>query len=154
MTIYEKYGGYDFWHECIYGLYLDMFDHPEIAFHFLGVDLEWLSRQQTNYLIRAIGGPDLYDGGEVQAVHAHMGITKFQYAEIAKAFRQVFLKKGVSEADTDFIMNFVASHATQIVTRKTSLMDQIMRPIYRFVRKFFGWCLSKKNSWIRSSKIK
>ena len=154
MTIYDKYGGYDFWHECIYGLYLDMFDHPEIAFHFLGVDLEWLSRQQTNYLIRAIGGPDLYDGGNVKDVHAHMGITKFQYTEIAKAFRQVFLDKGVSVADTDFIMDFVASHATQIVTRKTSLTDQIMRPIYRFVRKVLGWCLSKKNSWIRSGKIK
>ena len=154
MTIYEKYGGYDFFHECIYGLYLDMFDHPEIAFHFLGVDLERLSRQQTNYLIRAIGGPDLYDGGTVKDVHAHMGITKFQYAEIAKAFRQVFLDKGVSPEDTDFIMNFVASHATQIVTRKTSLIDQIMRPIYRIFRKVFGGALSKKNSRNRSSKIK
>ncbi|WP_408096362.1 group 1 truncated hemoglobin [Peredibacter sp. HCB2-198] len=154
MTIYEKYGGYDFFHQCIYGLYLDMFDHPEIAYHFISVDLEWLSRQQTDYLIRAIGGPDIYHGGTMKEVHAHMGITKFQFMEIAKAFRQVFLDKGVSQADTDFIMSFVASHATQIITRKTSLIDQIMRPIYRIIRKLFGWWLSKKNSWIRSSKIK
>ena len=154
MTIYEKYGGYDFFHQCIYGLYLEMFDHPEIAYHFIGVDLEWLSRQQTHYLIRAIGGPDLYEGGTVKEVHAHMGITKFQYTEIAIAFRQVFLDRGVSKEDTDVIMNFVASHATDIVTRKTSLIDQIMRPIYRTIRKLFGWCLPKKNSWIRSGKFK
>ncbi|WPU63303.1 group I truncated hemoglobin [Peredibacter starrii] len=144
MTIYEKYGGYDFFHQCIYGLYLEMFDHPEIAYHFIGVDLEWLSRQQTHYLIRAIGGPDLYEGGNVKEVHARMGITKFQYAEIAIAFRQVFLDRGVSKEDTAFIMNFVASHAPDIITRKTSLIDQIMRPIYRTIRKLFGWIRSSK----------
>lgn len=154
MTIYQKYGGYDFFHQCIYLLYLDMFDHPEIAYHFLGVDIEKLAIQQTNYLIRAIGGPDLYQGGPVKEVHRHMGVTKFQFHKIAQSFRQVFLDKGVSPEDTLVIMTFVAGHEADIVTRKTSLIDQIMRPIYRFIRKYFGRFLSKNNSWIRSSRIK
>ena len=154
MTIYDKYGGYDFFHQCIFGLYLDMYDHPEIAYHFIGVDIEKLSENQTNYLIRAIGGPDQYKGGSVVEVHRHMGITHFQFAEIAKSFRQVFLDKGVSLEDTAIIMKFVSGHESQIVTRKTSLIDQIMRPIYRILRKVFGRFLSKKNSWVRSGKIK
>lgn len=148
-TLYDKYGGYDFFHDCIYGLYLDMFDHPEIAYHFVGVDIERLSRQQTDFLVRAIGGPDLYDGGALREVHAGMDITPFQFDEIAMAFRQVFIDKGVSPEDADAIMAFVASHRHDIVTARTSAMDRIMRPFYRFIRKYFGKFLSKKNSWVR-----
>lgn len=154
ITIFEKYGGYDFWHSCIHDLYLDMFDHPEIAYHFIGVDIEELSKLQTQYLIRAIGGPDIYQGRPVPDLHREMGITYFQFDEIAKSFRDVFLKKGVAVQDVSTIMKFVGGHEKVIVTRKTSWIDRLMRPFYRFVRKYFGRFLSKDNSWIRSSKIK
>ena len=49
MTIYEKYSGYEFFHNYIYGLYLDMFDHPEISIKFVGVDIERLSKHQTQF---------------------------------------------------------------------------------------------------------
>jgi hemoglobin len=76
-SIYAKYGGYDFFHKCIYDLYLDMFDHPEISYHFVGVDIERLSKFQALFLTRAIGGPDVYKGGIIKDVHGHMGITPY-----------------------------------------------------------------------------
>lgn len=133
-SIYQKYGGYDFFHDCIYGLYLDMFNHPEISYHFISVDIKKLSKHQTQYLIRAIGGPDMYEGRPIKEVHAGMDVTYFQFDEIAKSFRDVFLNKGVSADDADFIMKFVAGHEKDIVTAKTSLIDRIMRPFYRFIR--------------------
>ena len=154
VTIYEKYGGHEFFHDCIYGLYLDMFDHPEIAYHFIGVDLVKLSKLQTQYLIRAIGGPDTYQGRPLAEVHRGMEITFFQFDEIARSFRDVFLDKGVSPTDATIIMNFVAGHEKEIVTRKTSWIDQIMRPFYHLVRKFFGKFLPRKNSWILATRIK
>lgn len=150
MTIYEKYGGHDFFKDCIYSLYLDMFDHPEISYHFFGVDIEVLANHQTQYLIRAIGGPDLYQGRSIAEVHKDLDITPFQFDEIAKSFRQVFLDKGVSKEDVTVIMNFVGGHKNVIVTEPTSLIDRIMRPIYRFVRKHFKKFLGKKNSWVRA----
>lgn len=152
VSIYEKYGGETFFHECIYALYLDMFDHPEISYHFLGVDIEKLSLHQTYYLIAHIGGPNLYQGGPIQAVHKHMGITLFQFKEIAEAFRDVFLSKGVSREDTETIMTFVSSHQSQIVTRRTGPIDEIMIPFYRFIRRNFRRILGKDNSWVRSGK--
>lgn len=133
MTIYEKYGGYDFFHGTIYALYLDMFDHPEISYHFIGVDIHRLSRMQTQYLIRAIGGPNLYEGGSIPEVHRNMQITPFQFKEIANSFRQIFLDKGVAPADVSIIMNFIAGHKKQIVTANQSLIDKIMKPFYRLV---------------------
>lgn len=130
-TIYEKYGGQDFFHDCIYSLYLDMFDHPEISYHFIGVDIFKLSLHQTHFLIRSIGGPDLYKGQTLDKVHRDLDITPFQFQEIAKAFREVFLSKGVSPEDTEVIMQFVSSFEKEVVTEKTSLIDRIMLPLYR-----------------------
>jgi hemoglobin len=137
QTIYDKYGGHDFFHSCIYALYLDMFDHPEISFHFIGIDIETLAKHQTQYLIRAIGGPDLYQGRSILDVHKHLEITPFQFKEIAMAFRQVFIDKGMSAEDADVIMKFVSGHKRAIVTRPTSLIDRIMRPIYKFWNTIF-----------------
>lgn len=129
-----------------------MFDHPEIAYHFLGVDLEELSKLQTQFLVRAIGGPDLYQGKPIAKVHKRMGVTPFEFNEIALSFTNVFLKNGVSQEDTDIIMKFVGGHEADIVTAKTSLIDRIMRPIYRFFRKYLRPFLSKTNSWVRSGR--
>jgi hemoglobin len=135
QTIYDKYGGHAFFKDCIYSLYLDMFDHPEISYHFVGVDIEILAKHQTEFLIRAIGGPDIYQGRPIKDVHRHLDITAFQFNEIAKAFRQVFLDKGIAPHDVNYIMNFIAGHESDIVTEKTSFIDRIMRPIYRFFKK-------------------
>ena len=135
LTIYDKYGGYEFFHGCIYDLYIDMFDHPEISYHFIGVNIERLSQLQTQYLIRAIGGPDQYEGRPIKNIHRFMRITAFEFDEIAVAFKNVFLKNGVSIEDTEFIMEFVASHKSEIVTAKSNFMDKLMRPIYRFFKK-------------------
>ena len=137
-SIYDKYGGYNFFHGCIYALYLDMFDHPEISYHFIGVDIERLSHLQTQYLTRAIGGPDIYQGIDVKAAHKNLDITPFQFNEIANAFRSVFLKKGVSLEDVEVIMTFVGGHDKDIITDKTSLIDQVMRFIYRLIKKLFA----------------
>lgn len=53
MTIYEKHGGFDFFHKIIYELYLEFFDHLEISFHFFGVDLLTLSHRQAEFLCEA-----------------------------------------------------------------------------------------------------
>jgi hemoglobin len=134
-NIYEKYGGYDFFHCCIYDLYLSMFEHPEISYHFVGVDIERLSKHQTQFLVCAIGGPELYQGGPIKEVHQHMQITPYEFKEIAKAFRNVFVQNGVETADVDIIMNFVTSHQFDVVTAKSNPVDRFMKSIYRMFDK-------------------
>lgn len=135
VTLFEKYGGWDFYHRCIYDLYLDMFDRPEISYHFIGVDIETLSKHQTQFLVRAIGGPQVYEGRPIVEVHREKEISLFQFKEIAQAFREVFIKNGVTKKDADTIMKFVASFEAQVVTRKITTIDRIMIPIYRFLTK-------------------
>lgn len=137
ISIYEKYGGWDFFHKCIYDLYIDMFDHPEISYHFLGVDIERLSKRQTQFLVRAIGGPKLYEGRPIKMVHHNMEISLFQFQEIAKSFHDVFIKNGVSPEDAKTIMEFVASFQKDVVEVRLSKIDRFMIPIYAFLKKYF-----------------
>lgn len=129
-TIYDRYGGYNFFHECIYQLYREMYDHPEISYHFVGVDIDVLSKHQTQYLIRNIGGPKIYGGKPIKWVHRNMDITDFQFDEIAKAFAKAFRDKGMAEEDVKTIIKFVASRRQDVVTAEWVLIDKIMAPIY------------------------
>ncbi len=137
ISIYDKYGGWDFFHKCVFDLYLDLFDHPEISYHFLGVDIERLAKHQTQFLVRAIGGPQVYTGRPIKIVHHKREISLFQFQEIAKSFHDVFVKNGVSPEDANTIMEFVASFQKEVVEVRLSKIDRFMIPIYAFFKKYF-----------------
>ena len=61
-SIYEKHGGYNIISKIVYELYQELCDHPEIAQHFVGVDLERLIKLQTQFVAKALGGPVTYTG--------------------------------------------------------------------------------------------
>lgn len=131
MTIYEKYGGYDFFHNTIYELYLDLFDRPEISHHFVGVDIVTLSKHQAQFLCRGVGGPIIYEGQPIKEVHQNMDISLFQFKEVAKAFKEIFLKNGVDPSDAEHIMQFIGRYKNQIVECQESPIDKFMIPIYK-----------------------
>lgn len=142
MDLYSKYGGYDFFHQAIYDLYLELFDHPEIAYHFIGVNMIELSHLQASYLCQHIGGPaNIYKGRSIQSVHRNMKITPFEFDIVAKRFQKIFEEKGLEPVEVKFIVDFVASKAPSIITAKSVLIDRIMSPIYKIIyriRKIFS----------------
>jgi hemoglobin len=132
-SIYNKYGGWPFFHGIIFQLYVELVDHPEISHHFIGVDIEKLSRLQTEFLCQAIGGPQNYQGRPLAGVHKSMGISEFQFAVVAKRFGQIFKNNGLTKEEVKTIMDFVGSHRPQIVTRKIAMIDRVMKPFYEVV---------------------
>jgi hemoglobin len=134
-SIYNKYGGWPFFHQIIFQLYVELVDHPEVSYHFIGVDIERLSKLQAEFLCQAIGGPEKYQGKPVAVVHRAMGISEFQFAVVAKRFAQIFRDNGLTQQEVETIMNFVGSHRSAIVTRKIAWIDRIMRPIYEMVNR-------------------
>jgi hemoglobin len=140
-NLYEKYG-FDKFHYCILQLYLDLYDHPEIAYHFIGVDLKKLALHQAEFLCSHIGGPThMYKGQELSFVHENMDITPFQFREIAKVFKKIFLENDIDKSDVKTIMEFIAQQRKGIVTAKWSFMDFIMIPIY----KIYAYISKRRN---------
>jgi hemoglobin len=133
MNLYNKYGGFEAYHKIIYKLYLDLFNHPEVAYHFLGVNMETLSKHQAQFLCRALGGKVKYEGKSMKVVHNGMNISEFQFNEVAQSFSQIFLDNGFEKKDVDFIMTFIGRYKKVIVSCKFSTIDKIMIPIYHFI---------------------
>ncbi len=134
ITIYEKNGGFEFFHKIIYELYLELFDHLEISYHFFGVDMLTLSQRQAEFLCEAIGGPPMYKGGNIAIVHKRMRITEYEFDTVAKRFGEIFKRNGLTDDEVDYIMDFVRSKKSVIVTAKNTPMDRIMRFIYKRIK--------------------
>lgn len=134
MTIYEKYGGFEFFHKIIYELYLELFDHLEISYHFFGVDMMTLSQRQAEFLCEAIGGPKIYKGGDISIVHKRMRISEYEFDTVAKRFGEIFKRNGLTDDEVDFIMDFVRSKKPNIVTAKNTTMDRVMRFLYKRIK--------------------
>lgn len=141
MNIYDKYGGYDFFHKIIYELYLELFDHLEVSYHFIGVDIERLSNLQAQYLCEAIGGPPMYKGRDITKVHKYLRVTDYEFETVAKRFSEIFKSNGLTNDEIEFIMAFIKSKQTCVVTAKNTLIDRVMRFLYKRLKKikaFFG----------------
>lgn len=136
ITIYEKYGGFDFFHNIIYQLYIELFDHLEISYHFFGVDLQKLSLLQAQFLCEAIGGPKMYQGGNIQVVHKHMKITDYEYETVVNRFEEIFERNGLDKNEVKFIGAFIRSNKNQIVTSKNTWIDRIARYFYKRIFRF------------------
>lgn len=133
MNLYDKYGGFEAYHKIIYKLYLDLFDHPEVAYHFVGVNIETLSKHQAQFLCQALGGNIKYQGRSMSEVHHGMNISEFQFKEVAQSFSKIFINNGFEEKDVAFIMRFIGRYEKVIVSCKFSMIDRIMIPIYHFI---------------------
>lgn len=140
QTIYEKYGGFDFFHNIIYQLYIELFDHIEISYHFLGVDLHRLSELQAQFLCEALGSPKMYQGGNIEVVHKYMRITEFEFELVVDRFLEIFTRNGLEKEEVRVIENFIRSKKAMIVTSKNSWIDSLARYFYKRIskiRKFF-----------------
>lgn len=139
QNIYDKYGGYDFFHKIIYELYLELFDHLEISYHFIGVDIVRLSNLQAQYLCEAIGGPPMYKGRDITAVHKYLKVTEYEFDTVATRFAEIFKRNGLTDDEVKFIMTFIKSKQVDVVTAKNTPMDRIARFIYKRIKKLKGF---------------
>ena len=153
ISIYEKYGDFEFWHGMIYQLYLDMGDHPEISYHFIGVDLEWLSRRQAEFLVTHIGGPQLYKGPSIKVVHRAMKISGFQFDQILQAFRLIFIKNDIHEDDVKAIMDVISPFKGDIAKTNETVIDKLMIPVYRLMANKLPRSVRKWSSWARAGAL-
>jgi hemoglobin len=132
-SIYNKYGGWNFFKRIIFELYIELVDRPEISHHFIGVDIDKLSTLQTQFLCQAIGGPQKYSGKSLANVHRFLGISEFQFSIVADRFAQIFRDNGLNSEEVKTIMDFVLSHRQEIVTQKMARIDRVMRSVYGVV---------------------
>lgn len=124
----------------VISLYRELVDHPEIAFHFVGVDIESLVNKQALALRDLILNKDIGKlENHLRKTHLSLGITDFQYDQVLHFFRFVFEDHGVQRFECDLMISKLEGLRSIIVTKKESPIDSLVKPFYRLI----DYCLFK-----------
>lgn len=115
-TLFSKYGGIETFSAVVSNFYQKVLDSENLASFFTGVDIEALMSHQTNFIAKALGGPDEYAGRDVSVAHANMGITEENFTEVAELLTEALEEAGVESDDVTTIIGVVASLKDQIVS--------------------------------------
>jgi len=115
-TLFDKYGGFDTFSTIVSNFYKKILDSEQVEHYFRDIDLDRLMSHQTNFLAKALGGPDKYAGKDLALAHANMNISSEDFNEVAELLEEALEESGVKEEDIATILAVIGSFKAQIVT--------------------------------------
>ena len=126
-TLYEKLGGEQTIKVVVEEFYVRVLGDPLLSPVFEGVDMARLKRHQALFLSQALGGPKQYEGRDMEAAHAGLGITSDQFDAVAGHLVATLQHFQVEQEDIDTIVAVVAPLKEAIVAPapETSLYERL-----------------------------
>lgn len=82
-SLFSALGGQQAVQELVERLYTRLLDDSRVARYFRDVDMPRLKRHQVLLLSQLLGGPAQYDGRDLAAAHAGLGITVIDYDTVS-----------------------------------------------------------------------
>jgi len=119
-TLFNKYGGFETFSTIASNFYKKVLDSEQIEHYFRDIDINRLISHQTNFLAKALGGPDKYKGRDLTLAHATMNITSADFNEVAELLEEALEEAGVEEVDITTIFSVIGGLEGQIVTAQTN----------------------------------
>ena len=75
-TLYDRLGGRETLERVHKALYDKLYAHPWLKHFFQGKDQKHQENQQTEFMMRSMGGPKVFGGRLPRAAHEHLFITE------------------------------------------------------------------------------
>jgi hemoglobin len=116
-SIYDAIGGADAVRAAVGLLYQRILADPALVPYFQGVDMRRLNQHMRAFIAAALGGPDLYAGRDLGAVHARLAITGEHFDAVAGHLAATLAELGVPDELNQTIIARVASLRPVIVAR-------------------------------------
>ena len=117
-SLFSKYGGFPRVAKLVHEFYKKVLAEPPIAPYFKEVPIEKLMEHQTNFLSKAMGGPDQYEGRNLAKAHERFNISEKDFSTVANCLEETLEEAGVADEDIAAIMDIVASTQQQVVSNK------------------------------------
>jgi len=92
MSLFENIGGKEVLQKVHKTFYDKLYKHPWLKDFFLGTEQELIENQQTDFITKAMGGPNKYIGRDPIQAHKPMFITEEQFE-----IRHALLKESIKE---------------------------------------------------------
>lgn len=115
-SLFDKYGGFDTFALVVSSFYQKVLDSDELEHYFRNVNMDSLMAHQTNFIAKALGGPDAYEGRDLRQAHINFDITFSHFQEVAELLEESLEEAGVEGQDIESIIKIVRSLRDQIVT--------------------------------------
>src|SRR5262245_2979285 len=115
-TIYDRLGGHGSIVAAIDGLYEGILADSELTGFFARTDVDWLKRQQVEFVASALGGPERYRGRTMREAHAELGIREKHFTKVAGHLTAALENLGVDDKLIAEVIAAVAPLAEDIVT--------------------------------------
>ncbi|MEJ6003334.1 group I truncated hemoglobin [Paucibacter soli] len=94
-----------------------LFKNPRIQHFFANASPENLQEQLSAQFCALSGGPCSYEGGDMQAVHADMGITRAHFNTLVEELQAAMDATGIPFATQNRLLALLAPLHRDIVTR-------------------------------------
>jgi hemoglobin len=115
-NIFDAIGGAPAVAAATDALYDRLVADPQLARHFVGVDLSRLKSHVKPVLAAALGGPELYRSRDLRSAHAHLGITAADWDATVDHLVATLQSLGVPDNLIDEIGQRIMTLRDQIVS--------------------------------------
>jgi hemoglobin len=120
VSIYEAIGGEPALVAVVDDFYVRVLADPQLAGFFAGANMAKLKGRQVEFFAAALGGPDLYQGGQMRDVHAGRGISQADFDKVAFHLTTALAAAGVPAETIGQITSAITPLAGDIVSRGLS----------------------------------
>jgi hemoglobin len=117
MAIYDQIGGSPSVSAAVDLFYEKVIGDPNLAAYFEGVDLGRLKGHQRAFIGAALGGPEAYQGRDMGAAHAGLGVTDADFDAVVGHLVATLGELGVPAVTISQIGDALAPLRSDIVTR-------------------------------------
>ena len=114
--IYDQIGGAGAVSAAVDLFYSKVLDDPSLAGYFDAVDMGDLRAHQRAFFTAALGGPSIYEGRDMGAAHAGMGITGEAFDAVVIHLGDTLTQLGVPPDTIGTIAGALAPLKTDIVS--------------------------------------
>jgi hemoglobin len=115
-TLYDRLGGDAAVEVVVDDFYDRVLADDRVNHHFEGVEMDALKAHQRAFIASAAGGPVEYEGRDMAAAHAHLGITDEEFGIVAEHLSAALANNGVADEDRDALLGDVAALQPAIVS--------------------------------------
>lgn len=121
LTIYDAIGGESALTAVVDDFYNRVLADPQLAPFFAGTNMNRLKGRQVEFFSAALGGPHVYAGQPMRAVHAGRGISRADFDKVAGHLTGSLTAAGVPGALVIQVMGAIGPLADDIVSRGTTV---------------------------------
>lgn len=115
-TLYDKYGGATVIGNIVHSFYQKVLDTESLLHYFKGIDMERLTRHQTDFLTMIFGGPVTYSKQALRESHRRLEIPQDDFETIADLLEETLEEADVEDDDIETIMAGIIATQSDIVS--------------------------------------